>query len=639
MVRSARAWLLGGLDAGLTRAQRELPPEELGRYRVILGATGLVGALHLLYLLCLSAYPPSARLSQGLIVLCDLCALGGVVVWVRRGRSPIAPAFLLCGCLTVAIVLATLAVEIPGSVAHAANMLVPALAVYLLGPRRGFVFTAVFVLNALGFHELFHSGFGHTRPMFAQPVIWWGNLMAALSLLLGWALSWLYSTSREESQADLMRVLRTLRESEGKLSSLIESTDDAVLSLDTRVHLVTANSTARQLFTRVTGGRLVAGGSVMALCPPRLQEVLAVRCGQALRGERVRTEVGVLVEGQPRTLDVTFNPVREGARVVGVTLFARDISERKAAESRLAALHRNLLDASRQAGMAEIATGVLHNVGNSLNSVNVSSNLVVERLRGSRFRGLERVVELLHENASRLGSFLSEDARGRQLPAYLEALARQLGQEREALLEEMGRLDESVDRIRSVVSMQQRYARGSSMLEWVPVASFLDEAVHAHAPALESMRVHLRRDYGTELPHVLVDRHKLAHILDNLLCNARHALEQKPGADKHLTLCALQAGDRLRIAVTDDGVGIAPERLSRLFTQGCTRQNDGHGFGLHLSALAAGELGGMLSCASEGLGRGATFTLELPLTRRAIEASASAADSAVRPTAAAGGLA
>lgn len=636
MARRARAAFLGVLDGCLTREQRALSPEPLSRYRVILGAVLLIGVLTLLYAACLPLYPSSARLSQGLVVVGLLGALSTVVVLVRRGRSPTAPAFVLCGSLTLAMVGATLSVEVPGSVAHAAHMLVPALAVYLLGPRRGFFFTAIFVLNAACAHELFHSGLGHTRPVFAHPGIWYGNIMAAMSLLLGWALSWLYSTSREDSQQHLMRALRTLRESEGQLSSLVESTDDAVLSFDARVHLVTANTPAREIFTRVTGKRLRVGESVMALCPPPLQEVLQVRCGQALRGERVRTEVDVLVLGQPRTMDVTFNPVREGERVVGVTVFARDITARKEAEARLASLHRSLLDASRQAGMAEIATGVLHHVGNSLNSVNVSSNLVVERLRDSRVRGLERAVGLLREHASHLGSFLANDVRGQQLPGYLEALTRQLAHERAALLDEMGRLDESVSRIRSVMNMQQRYARGSSVLEWVNIGTVLEEAVRSHGAALHSLGIRLRLEFDAELPVVLVDRHKLAHILDNLLCNARHALVAQGSADKLLIVNSSRVGDRLSIRVTDNGVGIAPERLSRLFNQGAMVQPDGHGFGLHLSALAAGELGGMLSCESEGLGHGASFTLELPLTRRMPEVEAPG--SAVRPPASAGGL-
>ena len=612
-------WLLEWLDRGLSAQQRQLPPEQLGRYRVVLGASVLLGLLSLAYLACIPFFPPEQRLSQVVAVMVVLVALVGVGGLVRRGRSFLPPAALLCGALTAATLLATLSVETPGAVSHAANMLVPILAVYLLGARRGFVFTALFAGHTMFFHELYHSGFGRQRPPFSEPLQTWGNIMAGLALLLAWALSWLYTSSRDQSQQALERALQTLREKEGKLTSLIESTDDVVVALDAELRLVTSNRIAQDVFHRVTGLHLVTGQLVDALCPPELGALMRERCGQALAGERVRLEVVVPVGGQPRTMDVTFNPTWEGTRTVGVTVFSRDITERKLAETRMEALHRTLLDASRQAGMAEIATGVLHNVGNTLNSVNVSANLVVERLRSSRGPALERVVELLREPAARAEGFLAEDPRGRQVPAYLEALAQQLAQERSELLEEMGRLEECVSNMRSAVSMQQRHARVSGVLVWVALPALVDESMRPHAAAFEGQGIQVRREYDTTLPRVLVDRHKLAQIVNNLLTNARQALLARGEGDKHLTLGVRQAGTRVRITVTDDGVGIAPELLSRLFTQGFAPRKDGHGFGLHSNALVAEELGGSLTCASEGVGRGATFTLELPLQLKALE--------------------
>ncbi len=120
------------------------------------------------------------------------------------------------------------------------------------------------------------------------------------------------------------------------------------------------------------------------------------------------------------------------------------------------------------------------------------------------------------------------------------------------------------------------------------------------------------------MPPILVDRHKLLQILVNLLSNARHALMESGREDKVLTL-RIEPGarqDRLRIAVSDNGVGIPAENLHRLFSQGFTTKKSGHGFGLHISALAAAEMGGTLTCESAGSGHGATFSLELPVRGR-----------------------
>ncbi|WP_375771127.1 ATP-binding protein [Archangium gephyra] len=606
---SPRAWVLERLDAWLTPEQRRLPPSERWRYRVLLGATSLLFALNALYLLAIPTYAPGERLPQALAVGVCTAAYGLVPMLARRRSSPTLAAFVLCAALSAGFILGTLPVDRPGAVSHAVGMLIPALAVYLLGPGRGFFFTAFLVLYAGLFHQLYHSGFGQGRPLFQDPGVWMSNLVTGLSLLMGWALSWLYSTVREESHTALEHALKTLHESEGKLLSLIESTEDVVIALDRQGRVVTANQTAKAVAQHLYGKALEAGSPLDWISSPGLWE----RFLEALKGNRTRVELPLSMEGRSWTLDVTFNPVREGERVVGATLFSRDITERKEAEARLSELHRSLVDVSRHAGMAEIATGVLHNVGNTLNSVNVSANLVVERLRASRAAGLERAVELLRENSSRLGAFFEEDSRGRQFPAYLAALSSQLTQEREVVLEELRRLTESVDHIKSVVSMQQQHARFAGVLERVEVPGLLDDAMRLHAVSFERLGVQLRREYSAPVSAVMVDRHKLLQILVNLLSNARHALLDSGRADKQLTLRVEQAGARLRIAVADNGVGIAPENLQRLFTQGFTTKKDGHGFGLHISALSAEELGGALRCESEGPGKGATFILELPI--------------------------
>ncbi|WNG39700.1 PAS domain-containing protein [Archangium violaceum] len=611
---SPRARVLGLLDAWLTDEQRQLPPAELSRFRVVVGSTGLLLVLNLLFLPAVAAYAPADRLPVALSVLVNVVCFGGVLGLVRRLRSPSLPAFLLCTCLSSVFILTTLVVGEPGTASHAATMLVPALTVYLLGPLPGLVFTAFFALNAVFFHELSHWILGRPHPVLVSEWAGVDSLLAGVSLLGGWVLNWLHRTTREESHAALEQALRTLRESESKLVSLIDSTDDVVLALDLEGRVVATNHVAKALFRAVTGRDFQPGLSLFELSPPALRTLFRENTTRALEGQRLKVETTLPLEGRTRTLEITFNPVWEGTRVVGITIFSRDISERKEAEARLEEMHRSLLDVSRHAGMAEIATGVLHNVGNALNSVNVSADVVVQRVRGSRVVGLERAVELLRENGSSLGTFLTEDPRGRQLPAYLEALSAQLQQEREGVLEEMRRLGESVDHIKSVVSMQQKHARFSGILERVEVSGLIDDALRLHAVALDRLGIQLRREYCAQIPPVLVDRHKLLQILVNLVSNARHALLESGRQDKQLTLRVERAGEMLRIAVADNGVGIAPENVPRLFTQGFTTKKDGHGFGLHISALAAEEMGGGLMCESRGLGQGATFTLELPIT-------------------------
>ena len=614
--RGLRERVITFLDALLTREQRQLPPGELGRYRVLVGALALMMAMDSAFLLFIPLYAPEDRPGRLAAVLVGLAGYLGVLGLLRRSRSPTVPSLLMCAVLTLGLTLATLLVPDARVASHAAGMLIPVLAVYLLGPRSAFFFVAFYALNVGVFHQLVSTGFGQQRPLFSGYYVWISNLATAVSLVLGWFMSQLHSTAREEASAALEKALSTLREREGTLVSLFESTDDAVFAVDLGGHLVTANEAVHQLFRKLWRGELRPG---MPLFPQDGQapaSPLHALFTQALGGQRARAEVDFRVDGQLLTLETTASPVSGGAgRVVGVTFFGRDITARKAGEARVAELHRTLLDVSRQAGMAEVATGVLHNVGNTLNSVNVSAELVTERLRGSRVVGLARAAELLKENAASLDTFLSEE-RGRRLPDYLVAVSEQLLRERESLLEEMRSLNESVEHIKVVVSMQLAHARQAGVMEEVLVPQLLDDALKLHTLSFERHGIQLRREYG-QVPPVVVDRHKLLQILLNLLGNARHALLDSPREPRQLTLrvARVEGQERLRIEVADNGVGVAPEHVERLFSQGFTTKKDGHGFGLHISALAAEEMSGALSCASAGRGEGATFTLELPLDR------------------------
>ena len=134
--------------------------------------------------------------------------------------------------------------------------------------------------------------------------------------------------------------------------------------------------------------------------------------------------------------------------------------------------------------------------------------------------------------------------------------------------------------------------------------------------ALARHDVQLIREYAEALPEVTVDKHKVMQILINLVRNAKYACDDSGSTDKRMTVRIAHGEDRIKISVIDKGVGIPPENLTRIFNHGFTTRKDGHGFGLHSGALAAREIGGALSVQSDGPGKGATFTLELPLSQK-----------------------
>ncbi|MFP5229874.1 MAG: sensor histidine kinase [Acidobacteriota bacterium] len=291
------------------------------------------------------------------------------------------------------------------------------------------------------------------------------------------------------------------------------------------------------------------------------------------------------------------------------------IVARDKAHAELAEAQQRLIELSRLSGMAEVATGVLHNVGNVLNSVNVSATIVADQLRESRITQLSSVARLLEENNSNVAAFLTTDPRGARVLPYLYKLAQQLEKERERLMQEVAGLVQHIGHIKEIVAMQQTYARSSGISEKFAPAGVIDDVLGVTRPSLERHGIALELS-GDELPAINTDRHKVMQILLNLLRNAVDAVR---GAERSRAIAVRtrRMGEgRVGIEVRDNGVGIPPENLVRIFSHGFTTKSDGHGFGLHSAALAARELGGSLTVESEGLDQGAVFTLELPLDRR-----------------------
>ncbi|MFZ0552885.1 MAG: PAS domain S-box protein [Steroidobacteraceae bacterium] len=337
---------------------------------------------------------------------------------------------------------------------------------------------------------------------------------------------------------------------------------------------------------------------------------------RTLLGEKVRDTEFVIVrpDGVRRNvLSSAQRMVGDGGQPLGALAVIEDITKRRLAEEELERVHKQLLVASRQAGMAEVATNVLHNVGNVLNSVNVSANIVSERIRKSKSAGLARVAALLRDHASDLTTFLNTP-QGKHLPVYLAELAAELIAERDVASAELGVLRGNVEHIKEIVAMQQNYARRGGLTDKVDMRALVEDSLRMNDGAFNRHGITLVREFQ-ETPQITVDKHKVLQILVNVIRNAKYACAESDNPEKRVTVRVWAADGAMSIAIVDTGVGIPAENLERIFGHGFTTRKEGHGFGLHSCALAAKDLGGSLQAQSAGAGRGATFTLTLPLTQ------------------------
>jgi signal transduction histidine kinase len=335
-----------------------------------------------------------------------------------------------------------------------------------------------------------------------------------------------------------------------------------------------------------------------------LRTSLAPGASAEIRGRRA--------DGAVFPMQVALSRVRIDGRHMFLAI-VRDVSEQKRAEAEHQELNRRIVAASRQAGMAEIASNVLHNVGNVLNSVNVSATVLAERLAASRALGVAKAAALLLEHRDDYGAFLHDDPRGQLLPAYLEQLGEALAEEHRSMSAELDSLRKDIGHIKQIVRTQQTFARtNSDVRELVAPADLMEEALRIAGHTHVNEAIEVSREYDA-VPDVRLDRHKVVHVIVNLISNARQAIAVA-GRAGQIRLCIGQSGDQhVRMDVADNGVGIPEENLVRVFNYGFTTRPEGHGFGLHGAALWAKELGGSLSAHSLGPGRGARFSLVLPI--------------------------
>ena len=374
-------------------------------------------------------------------------------------------------------------------------------------------------------------------------------------------------------------------------------------------------------------GLIVPAGALLAwLLSSMLQQIVSgpiLRLTQTARSVAEQKDYSVRVQTESDdelgVLTAAFNQMLERIGTDDSELrqanqdLEKEVVERRRTQLELEELHKRIVEVSRKAGMAEVATGVLHNIGNVLNSVNVSTTLAIDRLRQSKLSNLARVAALLEEGSVNLDDFLKRDPRGLQLPAYVATLAQVLTEDQAFILKELDVLRTHIDHIKDIVAMQQSYARVAGLVETVQVSDLIEDAIRFNAGALTRHGVVVHKEYG-EVPAITIEKPKVLQILINLIRNAKYALDDSQQSDKVLTFRVTLGGpERVKIQVMDNGIGIPPENLTRIFAHGFTTRKDGHGFGLHSGALAAQDLGGSLVGYSDGLGKGAVFTLELPL--------------------------
>lgn len=427
--------------------------------------------------------------------------------------------------------------------------------------------------------------------------------------------------SMELSSRELLERNGELTAAEEKYRSIFENATEGIFQLSAEGLIAAANPALAKILGCASPEVLTQGAGALTL----REAVLATRWAELESYDALEVSDVELRrwDGQVVVVSASLRVLRDATgRIKRVDGTLRDVTARARAEAEREELNRKLVDASRRAGMAEVATGVLHNVGNVLNSMNVSISLVSKRLSALKLPSLAKAARMLHDKpVEERGRFVSVDDKGKKLPEFFVQLSDQLSADQKELEKELGALQQHLEHVKGVIAMQQSYARASGVTERVRLGELVEEALRLEGAALDRHGLEVVRAME-DTPAMLVDKHRLLQILINLITNAKQAMSSTSEGLRVLTLkSGVMPGEapRVFLEVQDTGVGIAPENLTKIFNHGFTTKAEGHGFGLHASANSAKVMKGSLSARSEGPGRGACFRLELPVVT-AVEA-------------------
>ncbi|QDT06956.1 Sensor protein FixL [Rubripirellula lacrimiformis] len=407
--------------------------------------------------------------------------------------------------------------------------------------------------------------------------------------------------------------LKAAKAEADKLSLVAKHTSNSVVITDSASRIEWVNDG----FTRITG---YAPKEVIGLVPghflpgedtdPRTVELI-----RAAMLERKGFDVELInyhKDGTPYWIATEVRPIRDSdGSVMNFIAIGSDITSRKTADRERELLASELQASARQAGMAELAGEVLHNVGNALNSINVSAQTLRDRFDSPTCEHLTKASQLICDHEDQLADFVTLDPRGKQFPNFFRQLASVATSDRQSQLDEVRELIEKIDHVKEIVACQQAFSNQRSPREPASPVTVAEQAIKMNIASLGYHGIRLERDFESG-SDVLLEKHSIIQVLMNLIKNAKESVVAADMADPCIKVSIRRRPHEITFIVSDNGMGIAKENFVEVFRHGYTTKESGQGYGLHSSGNMAQDLGGSLSAASEGERRGATFTLTVP---------------------------
>ncbi len=419
------------------------------------------------------------------------------------------------------------------------------------------------------------------------------------------------SIGRQKRQAILLarQMKENLSQNDQLTQSILEHASEAIITVNPQGEIGLFNAAAEAMFGICS--QLVAGSPFETLLVKMSwSKVLEIAQIAAAENQELIVK-GLRHSGEDFPCRIALSRVTETGQLYYI-IIASDETTRVESARKIAEINQQLIDASHKSGMSQVTTGVLHNVGNVLNSVNVSTDVLLGQLSASRVPQLRKMAEIFADNSANLADFLAHDPRGKSFTHYLAQATAKLAQDHEAMVNEVRLLHEHVQHVIEIIRVQQGQVCGQLLERDEKVNELMEDAMKINMGKNQQYEIEIVRDFDN-CPSITSDRHKILQILVNLIKNAQEAVRKVDDRKRMIKLITRRQEDGgIQLIVEDNGVGISKKSLTKVLQFGYTTKQGGHGFGLHSCLIAAKQIGGQLGVESDGEGAGARFTLSLP---------------------------
>ncbi len=270
-----------------------------------------------------------------------------------------------------------------------------------------------------------------------------------------------------------------------------------------------------------------------------------------------------------------------------------------------------LVTISREAGRAEFATDVIHNIGNALNSININTDTLRSQMKDLQIPVIKKITELFEINKDNLEKLITKDSVGKKIPDIINQFYEYLKEVQKLTIKDLKEIKKDIQHIQNIIANQQSHAKNILVMEVYSPIEIMDEAIRMNRRTMGRYNISITKKYSA-VSDIKTDKHKLLQVLTNLVSNAKQSFEKQNRENRNITCFIRKQNYILEFEVKDNGIGIYKENITKIFTHGFTTRKDGHGFGLHNSANNVKQLDGELLVRSDGIGKGASFIVKIP---------------------------